>query len=233
MAWHELLFMHWPVEAARLAEFVPPGLEIETFDGSAWLGVVPFRMTGVRHRLLPALPGCSAFPELNVRTYVRAADGRVGVWFFSLDAPHRVAVRVARAVFGLAYMDAQMSCRRGGEWTAYESARTGPRNALAFGTTRTGEAQLSASYRPTGPAFHPQPGTLAHFLTTRYCLYAWRRGRLVRGEIDHGRWPLQPAEARVERNTMAAPLGLSGGGDLLLHYARRLDVVAWLPRPVG
>src|SRR5881394_3715955 len=137
MRWHDLLFAHWPVEAARLREFVPPGLAIETFDGAAWLGVVPFRMSHVRARCLPPVPGLSAFPELNVRTYVRAeGDGCPGVWFFSLDAASRAAVRAARAVFGLAYMDARMSCRREGESVAYESRRAGPRAGLSYGETR-------------------------------------------------------------------------------------------------
>jgi uncharacterized protein YqjF (DUF2071 family) len=194
-------------------------------------------MTGVRRRGLPAMPLISAFPELNVRTYVRGPDGRAGVWFFSLDAPGRIAVRVAREVFGLAYMNATMLCRPRDGWIAYESLRTGPWTTLAFGRTRTPDARLSASYRPTGEMFYPAPGRLEEFLTNRYCLYAWRRGRLVRGEIDHAPWPLQPAEARIERNTMAAALGIDdlpiANGFPLLHYADQLDVRAWLPHPVG
>src|ERR1044071_6473413 len=209
MRWHDLLVMRWPVKADRLRERVPPGLEIDTFDGSAWLGVVPFTMSGVRHRLLPPLRRLSAFPELNVRTYVRERGaGRGGVWFFSLDATSRVAVRAARGVFGLAYMDARMSVRRDGDWVQYESRRIGPHNRLAFGDTASASAEFRARYRPTGPEGIPSRGSLADFLTGRYRLYAWRRGALVRGEIHHAPWPLQTAEAEVERNTAAAPLGI-------------------------
>src|SRR5688500_5474109 len=124
MRWHELLFMHWPVPAAALRPLIPAGLELDTFDGSAWLGVVPFRMSGIRRRLLPPVPGTAAFPELNVRTYV-TAGAKPGVWFFSLDAANRLAVRVARWTFHLPYYDATMSCTRdrAGE-VAYRSTRT-------------------------------------------------------------------------------------------------------------
>jgi uncharacterized protein len=239
MRWHDLLFMHWPVSVEALRPRVPPGLEIETFDGAAWLGVVPFTMSGVRHRLLPPLPGLSAFPELNVRTYVRAgADGRPGVWFFSLDAASGAAVWVARASFGLAYMNAVMESRREGEWIGYRSRRTRPYNTLAFGPTASHEAEFVARYTPGGAPAAPSRGTLEAFLTNRFCLYAWKRGVLVRGEIHHPPWPLQRALADVERNSMAAPLAIDldalerTSGSPLLHFAAFMPVVAWLPERV-
>src|ERR671917_1552964 len=106
MSWHDLLFMHWPVPASALQPFVPPALRLDTFDGSAWLSVTPFRMSGTRPRLLPSVAPLSSFPELNVRTYV-TAEGKPGIWFFSLDAHNPVAVRLARATFSLPYFDAQ------------------------------------------------------------------------------------------------------------------------------
>jgi uncharacterized protein YqjF (DUF2071 family) len=239
MRWHGLLFMHWAVDAARLRPRVPPGLEIETFDGRAWLGVVPFTMSGVRHRLLPPVPGLSAFPELNVRTYVRAEkDGRPGVWFFSLDAASRAAVTVARAAFGLAYMSAQMSARREGGAVRYESRRRGPHDRLAYGETATTEAEFRARYAPAGEPAPPGAGSLEDFLTNRFCLYAWKKGVLVRGEIDHEPWPLRAAWAEVERNTIAAPLAIDLGalerasGPALLHYAAFMAVRAWMPERV-
>src|SRR5437867_5100192 len=105
MRWHDLLFLHWPVRPEIIRPLIPNGLELDTFDGAAWIGVVPFRMTGVRLRWLPPLPGISAFPELNVRTYVRVRD-RPGVYFFSLDAGSRTAVAMARAWFHLPYFHA-------------------------------------------------------------------------------------------------------------------------------
>lgn len=237
MRWHDLLFAHWPVPAERLRPFVPAGLEIDSFDGSAWLGIVPFRMSGIRHRLLPPIPGLAAFPELNVRTYVHPTTDpdRPGVWFFSLDAPSRIAVRAARGLFGLPYMDAEMRCDAMGQAIRYRSRRTGPQDALVQGPTRTRSAEFQAEYAPAGPVFTAAPGTLEFFLTHRFCLYSQRRSSLIRLDIDHGPWPLQPAAWTVARNTMAEPLGLSGA-DLptgpLLHFSRRIDTVAWLPRPL-
>jgi uncharacterized protein len=219
MQWHDLLFAHWPVPAAVLQPFIPPPLELEAFDGTAWLGVVPFRMEGVRPRAVPEVPWLSAFAELNVRTYV-TADGKPGVWFFSLDAANPVAVRAARTLFHLPYFDARMACRARGETIDYTSIRT---HRGAPGAT------LAMRYRPTGAAQEASPGSIDGWLTNRYCLYASsRRGRVWRGEIDHAPWPLQPAEAEIERNTMANQLGLAlPGHPPLLHFARRLDVVAW------
>jgi uncharacterized protein YqjF (DUF2071 family) len=222
MRWHELLFIHWPVPAAALRPFVPAGLELDTFGGEAWLAVVPFRMSGIRRRPLPAVPGTAAFPELNVRTYVTAAGaGKPGVWFFSLDAANRLAVRVARWQFHLPYFDAAMSCTRAAGGTVdYRSTRTHRRAA---------PAGFEARYRPTGPTARAAPGSLEHFLTERYCLYsANRTGHVFRGEIAHVPWPLQPAGCDVARNTMADPIGLKlPDVKPLLHYADVLDVVAW------
>jgi len=236
MVWHDLLFMHWPVAPELLRPFIPPGLELETHGGSAWLGIVPFRMTGIRARFLPAVPRLSAFPELNVRTYVTApsADGpRPGVWFISLDAPKAVAVAVARRSYHLAYMNARMRCAPDGEWIEYRSVRTGPNLTHAFGPTHARHAEFAGRYRPTAAPAAAARGTLDEFLTERYCLYAYSRaGRLYRAEIDHGPWPLQPAAAEIRTNTMTLPLGIEPGalsGPPLLHFARRLDVVAWLP----
>jgi len=227
MQWRDLLFMHWRVEPGALRALVPDGLEVEAFDGSAWLGIVPFTMRGVRARWTPALPGLHAFHELNVRTYVRArADGRAGVWFFSLDAASRLAVRTARATFHLPYFDARMSLSRDDDSIRSVSARA-HRGALP--------ATLDATYRPTGGVLPAsRPGSLEHFLTERYCLYAASRDRLYRGEIHHRPWPLQPASCEVRDNTMTGQIGVGLPEDEpVLHYARRLDVVAWWPKRVG
>jgi uncharacterized protein YqjF (DUF2071 family) len=220
MIWHDLLFMHWPVPAAALRPHIPPALTLETFEGAAWLGVVPFRMSGVRPRMVPSLPWLSAFPELNVRTYV-TAEGKPGVWFFSLDAANPVAVEAARLGFHLPYYTARMACEGEGEGIRYASERT-HRGARPAG--------LRMRYCPTGPAYRAAPGTLEHWLTARYCLYAAdRRGRTWRAEIDHPPWPLQPAEADVEHNTMAEQIGVRQPAPApLLHFARRLEVAAWL-----
>jgi uncharacterized protein len=224
MSWHDLLFAHWRVPAETLRPLVPERLAIDTFDGTAWIGVVPFRMTGVRLRGTPALPGPGAFAELNVRTYV--TDGaRPGVWFFSLDAASRVAVRAARRWFRLPYFDAEMGCTAEGDDLVYRSRRT-HRGAHA--------AAFAARYGPSGLAFTAAPGSLDHWLTERYCLYAAAEGgAMLRGEIHHAPWPLQPALAAIDANTMAAAAGVTLPASCPhLLFARRLDVVGWAPERV-
>lgn len=220
--WHDLLFLHWPIQPNVLAPFLPPGLPLDTFDGAAWLGVVPFRMSGIRLRRLPPVPFTSAFPELNVRTYVTLGD-KPGVWFFSLDAHNALAVAVARRWFSLPYFRARMACRADGEGgVVYESERThkGARPAVWRGR-----------YRPTGPVALAEPGTLEHWLTERYCLYALKKdGRFFRGEIHHDPWPLQPAEFEVETDTMT-PIPRPQTPALLAHFARDLSVRVWSPEP--
>jgi uncharacterized protein len=225
MRWHDLLFMHWPVSEAALRPLVPPALSIETFDGSAWLGVVPFRMSGVRPRFVPAVAPLSDFPELNVRTYV-TADGKPGIWFFSLDAHNPLAVRVARASFKLPYFDAKMSCRVEGGEVRYRSVRT-HRGAPP--------AEFAARYGPVGEPFESRPGTIESFLTERYCLYAAdKKGNVRRGDVHHRHWPLQPAGVEVEKLEMTGQVGVQlPETEPLLHFSKRLDVLAWLPKRIG
>ena len=218
--WEDLLFAHWRVPVAELREHVPTGLEIDTFDDSAWLGVAPFRLSGLRARGTLPLPRISEFLELNVRTCVRAADGRPGVWFFSLDASSRLAVEVARRMYKLPYFLARMSATRRGEWIDYECARVEEPGRV-----------FSGSYRPTGAVFHAEPGSLEWFLMERYCLYATDgRGALQRADIHHEPWPLQVAEAVVELASVS-PLELDGPP--LCHFSRRQDVLVWPLEPVG
>lgn len=221
--WHDLLFAHWAVPAETLRPVIPRGLEIDTFDGHAWLGVVPFRMAGVRMRGTPAIPGFSRFPELNVRTYV-VRNGKRGVWFFSLDAANAVAVWGARTFFHLSYFFAAMSCAEDPGWIRYESHRKDRRGS---------PASLQARYRPICEDFHAAPGSIEHFLAERYCLYtADEKGRIIRCEIHHPPWLLQLAEAAMEENTMAAAAGITIPElkPELLHFSRRQKVVAWAPQ---
>jgi uncharacterized protein YqjF (DUF2071 family) len=225
MRWVDLLFAHWPVPVDALRPFVPAGLEIDTFEGQAWLGVVPFRMEDVAPRFLPAPPGPGAFPELNVRTYV-TRGGWGGVWFLSLDAGSRLAVEGARAAFHLPYYRARMSVKTEAGWVEYRSERVDPRGSAAV---------FEGRYRPVGPAALAQTGSLEAFLTDRRGLYATDpNGRLSWTAIRHAPWPLQPAEAEIESNTMAAAEGVVLPDEApLLHFAGRLDVVAWWPRKIA
>ena len=213
-SWHDLLFAHWPIDAEQIRPLIPDGLSIDQFEGTAWIGIVPFRMTGVMRRPFPDLPGISAFPELNVRTYV-AGNGKPGVWFLSLDAASALAVWAARRFFHLPYFRAEMSLRRVQGRIEYRSHRSG--------------VQFEGSYRPTSDVYRSSPGSLEHWLTERYCLYAAdRHGSLWRNEVHHAPWPLQRAEAEIRDNTMLRPHGLRvPGPPSLLHFAEQVDVVVW------
>ena len=218
--WHDLLFAHWPVEPLAVRELIPRQLELDLFDGRAWVGVTPFRMSGVRLRWLPAVPGTSDFPEVNVRTYVRCG-GRAGVYFFSLDAASWLACRLARAWYRLPYFHARMSIRSEDDSVRYESVRLeGPR-----------PAEFRARYRPVSAPRTAQPGSLEHWLTERYCLFTTDlHGRVFPGDIHHLPWPLQDAEAEIETNTLASAAGIRlPDAAPLLHFAKKLDVVVWRP----
>jgi uncharacterized protein YqjF (DUF2071 family) len=220
--WHDLLFAHWPADADRLRELVPARFELDLFDGQAWVAVVPFHMTNVTPRLIPALPWISAFPELNVRTYVRI-DDRPGVFFFSLDAGNPVAVGAARTLLNLPYFSAEMTVAAGEDGVRYTSRRA------------SAPAEFRAAYRPTGAARAPAPGTLEYFLTERYCLYAVdHRARAYRLDIHHPPWALQPAEAEFAVNTMADAAGVRLPSIApLLHFSRRQDMICWPPDRIG
>jgi uncharacterized protein YqjF (DUF2071 family) len=213
--WDELLFAHWRAPADALRLHLPEGLELDLFEDEAWIGVTPFRVTGLRARGLPPLPLISSFLEVNTRTYV-TAGGKPGIWFFSLDAESDLAVAAARRAYKLPYVRAEMRAEWRDGRLEYESRR------------RRGErAALRVAYRPIGDVVDADPSSLAHFLTERYCLYAEDAGRLKRAEIHHEPWPLQPAEAEIDENTMP-PSGIELLDDApLLHFSARQDVVIW------
>lgn len=170
--WEHLLFLHWPVDAARLQRTLPPGLRADTFEGNGWLGIVPFAMRGVRPAGLPAVGPVSDFLELNVRTYVHDERGVPGVWFYSLDCNQPLAVLIARIFFGLPYRHAKMA------------ATFGP--AADYRSTRRGTAQEAHyAWQPQGPARTAVHGSLEFFLLERYHLYSRRGGKLLRGTVAH------------------------------------------------
>ena len=217
--WGKLLFMHWPIPADLIRPLIPERLTVDTFDGSAWIGIVPFTMWGVRPTFAPPVPGLSAFHELNVRTYVHL-DGVPGVWFFSLDAESAVGVWGARTFFHLPYFNARMSLKQQERTILYSSRRTHAGAAPAeFDATWIIKDHLPAS----------EPGSLPFFLTERYCLYAAQGERLYRCRIFHPAWPLQEAQLSSLSSTMIESHGLpTPGDDPLLHYAEALRVDIWM-----
>ncbi|MBI1826130.1 MAG: DUF2071 domain-containing protein [Planctomycetes bacterium] len=221
-SWHDLTFLHWPVSVATLRPLIPQPLTIDTFDGDAWIGVVPFSMD-FRVRNMPKIPWLGAFSEINVRTYVRLND-KPGVWFLSLDCSSRIVTTVARTWYGLPYFNAN---------TRVEIAK-GPIRYLNDRCNGHGIARFDALVLPGGRPSRSKPDTLAHWLTERYCLYATRRSSsIIRADIQHAPWNLQEADMEVHSNTMTEPLGIKlSATQPIAHFARRMDVLVWPPEPV-
>ena len=217
-SWHDLMFAHWPVARDRLRQLVPSFLEIDTFDAEAWLGIVPFHLSDLSPRGVPALPWISTFHEINVRTYV-VHDCIPGVYFFSLDANSALAVAGATTLFHLPYFLADIRLEEDGGRISYSSRR------------RSTTAAFEAQYAAAGPVFEPAAGTLEYWLTERYCLYAQdTASRAYRVEIHHRPWQLQTAEAHIAVNSMADASGIRlSSMPPLLHFARRQDVLTWAP----
>jgi uncharacterized protein YqjF (DUF2071 family) len=254
--WGKLLFMHWRIDAKLLRPLIPAPLEIDTFDGSAWIGVVPFTMWNIRASFLPAIPGTSSFHELNVRTYVHH-QGVPSVWFMSLDAASRLAVWGARRFYHLPYFNAQMSLEQTDKTIRYSSLRKDRRGAAAelqatwtIGATIGGSigkalgardadrrsalpasvalATSVESYEPSALLPTASPGSLEFFLTERYSLDSAHNGKLYRARIHHRPWPLQTAELVSLNSTMIESHGLPRSqGDPLLHYCEELSVEIW------
>lgn len=222
--WNDLLFAHWPVPPAAVAPLIPEGLRVDTFHGSAWIGVVPFWMDRIKLRGLPPIPFTRSFPELNLRTYVRDQEtGTPGVYFLSLDANNLLAVAWARTIYGLPYYWAEMRLdqRSEREFSFYSRRRAAKRPII-----------FKARYRGLGPTrklAESRSGSLEYFLTERYCLFTRSRaGDPMRASIHHIPWPLEEAEAEIEQNDLAAAVGISlPDVDPVLHYSRRLAVYVW------
>jgi uncharacterized protein YqjF (DUF2071 family) len=221
-SWTKLLFLHWRWDPAEIQKRLPRGLDIDRFDGSAWIGIVPFFMGGVRPAGFPPLPVLSNFLELNLRTYVRDKSGRPGVWFFSLDANQPLAVWVARLLFALPYQHATICANQIDGWTDYVSARSGR------------EPRLNYRYRPKGPVFEAALGSLEFFLVERYRLFAFRGGQLFSGRVYHTPYRLSEADLDYydprlfELNGFDVPVGPPDH----ICYAPRVIVSVYLPKPV-
>jgi uncharacterized protein YqjF (DUF2071 family) len=212
-SWERLAFLHWPVDAQMLSAVLPPGVEPDQFDGSAWVGVTPFEVHSFRLRLTLPCPLISTFPELNVRTYV-TNGGIPGIWFMSLDTSNWLAVKAARRAYRLPYHHAGQASRRRDGWIEFASERD--------------TARFAARYRPVGDVYRARPGSFEHFMAERYALYTLNeREELLRGDIHHKPWPLQAAEAEIAGNSMARPYGIELTGEPRAHYAERVDVVFW------
>lgn len=216
--WVDLLFAHWQVPEEALRRVVPPQLPLDTHDGSAWLGITPFCVRGLRLRNAVPAPVISSFPELNVRTYV-SVEGKPGIYFLSLDAESSVAVAAARRLYRLPYFRSQIEVTVEDEVIGYDLMRISDDGPPGY---------FCARYGPKGPELPVRENSLERWLTERYCLYTLDdEQRVQRGEIHHPPWPLHDAWAEIETDTMAMPFGIELDGDPLLHFSPRQDVVVW------
>ena len=220
--WEALLFLHWRVPAALVQQTLPAGLTVDTYDGHAYVGIVPFFMRNVRPVGLPAVPWLSHFHELNVRTYAYDSDGVPGVWFYSLSCDQPLAVFAARAFAGLNYLNASMSSTRG--------------EAIEYSCRRAGSTVTARyRYRASGAARVAEPGSLGFFLVERYYLFAVRRGSLIRGQVAHQPYAIRDAEVQ---EWSAEPAHLDGFGEIAgepvhICYADAVDVNIYAPEQIG
>jgi uncharacterized protein YqjF (DUF2071 family) len=225
--WRQLTFLHWRYPPATVQALLPPGLEVDTFDGDAWVGLIPFLMDGVRAPGVPALPWLSRFPETNVRTYVRGPDGRTGIWFFSLDATRLPAVVTARATYGLPYYWSAMAVREADAVLTYRSHRRWP------GPPGDRPADCAAAVR-LGAGMDAEAGPLDYFLTARYRLYSTLAGRLIAADAEHPPWRLRRATVMHLRQSLIEAAGLPGpDGEPLVHASSGVRVRIGIWRPAG
>ncbi len=215
--WSNLLFAHYPIKFDVLRKLVPEALPLDSYNGMCWIGVVPFRMSGVRLRGLPPIPGTDQFPELNVRTYV-TLDGKPGVYFFSLDAANWLAVKGAKTLYHLPYWYSEMKIKNSGANVEFESKRL-----------HDPEIELSCSYRPISEPFQAAKGSFEEWMVERYCFYTLNSsGVPLRCDILHEPWILQKAEAVFKHNSVLSKQGIAVESDLpILHFAKKIEVRAW------
>ncbi len=193
--WRDLAFLHFSVEPEVIQSTLPSGLTVDTFEGKAWVGLVPFLMTGIRHHKLPCIPGTHTFPETNVRTYVHQDGEKPGVWFFSLDAANSLAVWGARKFYGLPYHRAEMQITKDKK-ILYRSVR------------RLQEASHRIEIQVGSPLPDPQPGSLEFFLVERYLLYSHHQGKISTGQVHHVPYPLHSASLLDVSESMIKANGL-------------------------
>jgi uncharacterized protein YqjF (DUF2071 family) len=227
--WHDLLFLHWAIPEEKLRPLVPAELDIDTYDGNAWVGLLPFTITGTRPLMTPPVPFLSDFHEVNVRTYVHHRGQAPGVWFFSLDASSSLAVTAARTFYHLPYYAADMR---------FELSEALPRS-IKFDSRRTGEGSQPANchvwYGPEESAeTSAAPGSLDHFLIERYILYSRSEDQLYRARVHHAPYPLMDASVSHLEETMVWAAGVKRPDTVpLVHYSRGVSVEIFRPEKVG
>jgi uncharacterized protein len=215
--WKDLMFVHYPVKSEILQKLVPDVLPLDTFNGVGWVGIVPFHMTGVRLRGVPAMPGTSQFPQVNVRTYI-TLDDKPGVFFLSLDAANWLAAKIAKTFYHIPYNYADVKVQQNGTFMDFESRRRA-----------ADSVKLVCSYYPVSEPYHAEKGSFDEWMAERYCFYTVnKKGVPLRCDILHQPWLLQRAEAEFSENTLLSEQGMQVENDQpILHFSKRMEVRAW------
>jgi uncharacterized protein YqjF (DUF2071 family) len=216
-SWHSLTFLHWRFDPAVVQKLLPEGLTVDTWEGEAYVGLVPFKMVNVRFARGYSVIGARDFPETNVRTYVIGPNGDPAVWFFSLDAASPHAAAGGRILYGLPYHFASMNVAVSADEVSYQSRR------------RQAECAIATALPPEFSA--AAPGTRDFWLVERYLLFARRRGRLWSGQVHHPPYPVAPVQAVVRQNTMLSRLGFEAKGEPIAHYSPGVDVELFRLKP--
>jgi hypothetical protein len=233
-SWNDLLFAHYAIDPATLRRLIPEELTLELYDGAAWLTLSPFSTSHMRPSGIPPLPGLSFFSQINLRTYV-TMDGKPGLYYFSVDAANLTAVWCARIFFRMQYWHSKIQVSG-----ATIQARAATEPTIHFRASRlhgpvaaNGPAKLDVSYAPEGEAERARRGSLDEFLTERYCVYSWDRGKFYRIEAHHQPWALQRVGVEFRANSIADPLGLAlPMKPDLCHFSRSLKMLAWAPERI-
>lgn len=218
--WRDLLFLHWPVEVEVLRRVVPPALSIDTYQGQAYVGLIPFRVRRNRANGFPSWLSHD-FLETNVRTYVHLDGQEPGVYFFSLDAASRLVVAGANIGLGMPYFYARMHMRREGSRVEYSAQRA-----------TSGQPRLAVSYSTDEPDGEARPGTLDHFLIERYLLHLRRKSTLWTVQVAHRPYALQQATVHALTDTLIGAHSLPEpvGPPPLVHFSPGVDVEIFPPR---
>ena len=222
--WLHLSFLHWETDPGLLQALLPEPLKLDTYEGKAYIGLVPFLMDNVRPRFLPCVPGVSRFPELNIRTYVTLGE-KPGVFFFSLDADSWTAVWIGKKAFHLPYFSAEIRFETDDSGVRFESQRRG---------LSLGEEAFSGTFSGSGDIYYAEKGSLEYFLTERYCFYAEIRGvGVVRSDVAHKPWPIRKGLAQIEVNSMVGRYGVEANRTPdLVHSTPGVQVLGWWPQSV-
>lgn len=220
-SWLDLAFIHYRVDADQIRRMLPRDLQVQEFEGTAWVGLVPFRMAGVARRPFPGLPYLSSFPELNLRTYV-VANEKPGVWFFSLDAASWPTVIGGRLFYGVPYHHARITMESRAGWFEYACGRRG------------GAARFHARYRPFGAPYYPKSGSFENWAAERYCLYSSAGGGIARTEVHHRPWPMQGTEVEIDYSNIMEFAGIAPlEPKPRCHFSTGVDVLSFPPEKVA